>query len=354
MERNVSPKIFGISGCNSNLNAATTYSNIFTDCEFYSGNTSGTAAHGGVLLASSGVNTFTNCEIHANRGGGVINNVAPQNTFNGCLFGTKGVNGTADVVNVSSTFNTAIFTDSNFGSSSPVSNYLNMAAGSEIRFHRFNDTDNNHRWYTTYGYAEAEDTVIRSPGLSVKINPENLAYGFTWQFQIPVLANSQARFAGFFLKNASLGAGVTTVSMYLPGNPVSSGNPDATQTLDNSTGTAFGDGTEQSIDISAFYAGDIPGAAEIVVNVKSDTAGAALYADDFFNAGDRLTTFDQITGLNLWVDGKPISVISPTVPNAADNAAATWNYLLANATTPSSFGWLVKKLLTVSKFIGLK
>lgn len=321
-----------------NFNIASSYSNTLTRCYSFGANNQNITNHAGFMLGSSGVNTINDSEVHASRTYGVVLNTAAGNTFNGLLSGTKGENKTADVFGVSSTFNTALFNDSTFGSPTFISNYQSQAAGSEIRFNRLSDTDNNHRWYTIYGYGQTEETVIRSPGLSVKLNPQDLTTGFTWQFQIPVLANSLARFAGYFLKNSNLGTGVSTISMYLPGNPVSGGVPDATATLDNTTGSTFNDTDEQPVDISANYTGDIPGAAEVVVNVKSTTASAALYCDDFFNAGDRITTFDEVTGLNLWVDGKPLSVISPTVPSAADTAAAVWAYQTANMVTPDSAG----------------
>jgi hypothetical protein len=42
------------------------------------------------------------------------------------------------------------------------------------------------------------------------------------------------------------------------------------------------------------------------------------------------------------------------IPSAAQNAAAVWNALLTSHSTSGTFGWFVKKLLTVAKFIGLK
>lgn len=302
------------------------FSCTVTDVEGYACTNSG-AAFAGFAVSASGNNTFIRCGAQACRTNGLYYVSGSANSFIEANFGDKATN-SSDIY-MGTGFSNAIFEDSLFGSATLISNYLNMTAGSRIRFNRFQDTDNNHRWYEVYGHGISEDTVIRSPGLSVKLVPENLTTGFTWSFKVPVVQNSIAGFRGYFLKNASLGTGVTTISMYLPGNPVSAGVPDATATLDSTTGSAFTDADEQSVALTTEYDGDIPGAATIVVNIKSNTAGAALYADDFFNAGDRTTTFDSITGLNVWSDGMPLEVISPSVASADDIAQAVrqavWN-----------------------------
>jgi hypothetical protein len=319
------------------------FTNTFTRCKGISSNTSNTIpTAGGILSISSGQNAYIDCETHANRGGAIRLSTSLGETFTGLLSGTKGVNQTTDVLPVSSTFNDVLFDSCTFGSATRISNYLNQTIGSEIRFNRLNDTDNVHEWYTVYGYGASESTIVRSPGLSVKLVPENLATGFTWSFQVPATANSIVSFRGFFLKNATLGTSVVTISLFLPGNQPSGGVPDDSVVLDNTTGSSFSDASEQSINLVANYTGDIPGVAVVTINVKSNTAGAALYADDFFNAGDRTVTFDQITGLNTWVNGKPISVIQPSVPSADDTAAAVWSYLKSNMDTPSSAGQMLK------------
>lgn len=272
------------------------------------------------IAVSGGQNQLINVDSHASRTSGLYQDGGANNTYIECSFGTKGTNVT-DVWTSTGAI-TSLFSRCNFGSATLINNYLNMTLGSEVRFDTMNGTDNNHAWFNSYGYGQAELSVIRSPGLAVKLVPQNLAVGFTWSFKTPVVQNSIAGFRGFFLKNATLGTAVCTIQMYLPGNPVAGGLPDVQQVLNNTTGAAFTDADEQSVSLTTFYSGDIPGAATIVVNVKSNTPGAALYCDDFFNAGDRTTTYDSITGLNLWTDGKPLDVISPSVASADDIAQA--------------------------------
>lgn len=330
------------------------FSNELNGCIAVASNISNIAAGaGGIFSSASGQNSFVNCELHANRGNGVRLGTSIGDAFIDCLFGTKGENTTTDVFTVSTTFNDTLFDSCIFGSAARITNYLNQTIGSEIKFNRIDDTDNVHAWYNTTGFGESEDTVIRSPGLSVKLNPENASAGFSWSFQVPATANSIVSFRGFFLKNATLGASVVTIELYLPNNSPSGGSPDDSYILDNTTGATFSDANEQAVNLVANYNGDTPGVATVVVNVKSNDPGAALYADDFFNAGDRSVTFDQVTGLNTWVEGKPISVIQPSVPSADDTAAAVWSYLLANITTTDTTGELLQKLLTKKQFIQL-
>lgn len=290
-------------------------------CEAVGCNNSGTTA-AGIFVEGAPRLQMENCRSNANRVNGMYISAGAAFNLIECGFGNDGTNGTNDIY-MGTGFTTALLEDCLFGSTTLIANYLNMTLGSEVRFNRFQDTDNNHRWYTTYGYGLSEDTVIRSPGLSVKLVPENATTGFTWSFKIPVTQNTIAGFRGYFLKNPTLNTDDVEIAMYLPGNPVANGVPDTSVMLDDTTGSAFTDSDEQSVNLNVEYDGDIPGAATVTVNIKSNTPGAALYADDFFNAGDRTVTFDAVTGLNVWSDGMPLEVITPTVSSADDIAEAT-------------------------------
>jgi hypothetical protein len=86
------------------------------------------------------------------------------------------------------------------------------------------------------------------------------------------------------------------------------------------------------------------------VTAISATAGAYLYADDFYNAGDTVTSTDKVTGLDTWYQGKPLTIITPQATSAAD----IWTFPTANLTTAGTTGNILKKVLTVGKFLGLK
>jgi hypothetical protein len=320
---------FGSNGYGLGLGSS--FSCTIKDSAIYANNNA-TTTYAGITLDQSGKNQFTNVVSSANRVNGLYYLSGSANVFTECDFGLGATNGTNDIY-MGTGFSNALFEDSTFESTTLIANYLNMTAGSEIRFNRYQNTDNQHRWYDVYGHGISEETVIRSPGLSVKLVPENLTAGFTWSFKVPVVQNSIAGFRGYFLKNATLGSAVVTIAMYLPGNSVGGGAPDNSTTLNNTTGATFSDANEQSVAMTSTYTGDIPGAMTVTVNVKSNTAGAALYADDFFNAGDRTTTFDAITGLNVWSDGKPLEVISPSVSSADDIAEAVKNAVWGDTAT---------------------
>lgn len=337
----------------SGVKTLSSYTDQFPGLEIYGSNRSNIANNGGFYPTNSGALIVSNARINANRGRGVALGIASSIVFTDSEFGTLGYNQTRDVGGTASALNTALFTNCNFGSSLMIDEYLTFALGSEVAFHAYNGNELQHGWYNATGYTLSEPTVIRSPGLAVKMVPQNTTIGHTWQFKVPIQANSSARFQGFFLKNANLGAGVVTIEAYLPGNPVALGNPDIIETLTNDTGSAFVYGDEQSVDRATFFNSNIPGAMEVVVRVKSNTAGAALYIDDLFNAGDRTNTKDEITGLNLWVDGKPLPVISPSVPSATDNAAAVWAAPKVDNNIPGTMGEKHNQNLTKKQFNSL-
>jgi len=54
--------------------------------------------------------------------------------------------------------------------------------------------------------------------------------------------------------------------------------------------------------------------------------------------------------LDLWADGLPVAPTIATMPSLG----GVWDEPLSSHSVPGSFGWFVKKLLTVAKFLGLK
>lgn len=322
-------------------------------CKAYACGAAGGGNSAGFYFASSGQIAVTDIGVHASRVNSVYLGGVNGLAFSGGALGTLGESKTSEISCGSATFNNVLFDSVLFGSPTFITGTTSQTVGSELRFHRKNATDDNHEWYTIYGRGFAEATITRSPGLAVGIEADDATTGFTWDFQIPVTQNSLGRFFGWFLKDTTLGTDDVTVSMYLPDNPTTSGVPDVSVTLNDTTGSSWSDANEQFASLVDSYTGDKPGVATVFVNVKS-TSGGILYADDFFNAGDRTTTFDQITGLNTWVGGKPIGVIQPSVPSAIDNAQAVWDYLKADATTTGTMGKQMNDILTTGKFIALK
>lgn len=328
-----------------------TYNSTFTRCKLFSGNTAGLAASatvGGALYLTAGSPTFDSCEFHANRNYCFQANANNGATFKNCLFGTKGTN-VIDVWGVDATQNNVDFNNCSFGSATLIGNYLAQLDGTEFRFYKYQQTEGRHRWYTNYGSAKSTgagltDTNVRTPGsLGVVMLPEDNATGFTWAFNIPAKANSIVSFLGWFQLNSTFtgdAAASARVELWLPGSVVA----DATSTLSLVTNSW------QAAVLSAQNNLTSDSLAEVRVTGLTATTGAYLYADDFYNAGDTVTSTDKVTGLDAWYKGKPLSIIQPSATSAAD----IWSFPTTNLTIGGTIGNLVTKLLTLGKFIGLK
>jgi hypothetical protein len=279
----------------------------------------------GLTMAGNKLN-FSNVEINACRGNG-INTIGSMvdTVFTNLLCGTKGKNGTAQYdISLGAIYNNILFDNCSFGSNNFITGYLLLALGSEIKFNKLQQTDNNHFWYTNYGSARSAgatltDTIVRTPGsLAVVLRPESLT-GFTWSFNIFAKANSSVNFLGYFMKNAAFSTDVARVELWLPGSTVA----DATFTLADNTNW-------QMCSLAANYASAINGLATIKVIGLTATASAYLYCDDFYNSGNTVTSTDPVTGLDTWYQGKPVSILSPssTVGNILANLLSTNNKII--------------------------
>ncbi len=316
---------------------------------------------GGVTLTLTTATTFNNSEINACGVGVWASNTASEIVFDGCLIGTKGYNALYDV-GLSNTYLTCLFNNCTFGSttfipSDVTRNYMTLVAGSELRFHKKQTTDNFHFWYSSYGGAYATgaglaDTLVRTPGsLNVKIAPEDSTYGFSWVFLVPANINQVCSFSGFFLKNVAMGTDVCTVSLFLPGNPIT-GTPDDTVTLSDNVSGAWTGAAVQSVSLAAYYTGIVDGFAAVVINAKSATAGAYLYCADFYNSGDSSTLYDKLAGLTIWYQGKPSPII--TQLNLGGIAPAVWAVATSGLTSAGTTGKKLVDGLTMVDFLGLK
>lgn len=316
---------------------------------------------GGVTLTLTTATTFNDSEINACGVGVWASNTASEIVFNDCLIGTNGYNALCDV-GLSNTYLTCLFNNCTFGSttfipSDVTRNYMTLVAGSELRFHKKQTTDNLHFWYSSYGGAYATgaglaDTLVRTPGsLNVKIAPEDSTYGFSWVFLVPANINQVCSFSGFFLKNVAMGTDVCTVSLFLPGNPIT-GTPDATATLSDNVSNAWTGSAVQAVSLSAYYTGTVDGFAAVVINAKSTTAGAYLYCADFYNSGDSSTLYDRLAGLTIWEKGKPSPII--TQLSLGGIAPAVWGVSMNGLTTTGTTGKKLKDSLTTGKFLALK
>lgn len=294
----------------------------------------------GILFASlanctiSGIN-----EAHCNRGFGVTYSGLTATKIYNLKLGTKGNNAVADVAVVADSFNDCVMYNCEQTNTTFVYNQSDQAAGSKIRFHRYQNTDNRHIWFGKYGTGRSTgallpDTTVYTPGsLGARFDPINSSIGFTWEFKILARAGRQVYVTGVVQKNAAMAADDVQVDLYLP----ESTTADDSDLLPN-------DANWNQFVVGALYTGTIDALARVIVTSRSTAAGAYAYIDDIYGGTD------QLNGLDVWDDGMPGSLIVEQV----GDAAAVWQTLLSSIVSTGTTGWLLKKLLTVAKFLSLK
>lgn len=262
---------------------------------------------------SSFNNNIKNSSIDSSRIQGLYYSSSLNNTFTDCTFGSAGTNA-IDIFTVSSTYNTALFTNNTFASATLISNYLNQLDGSDIKFHKYQQTAHKHRWYTNRGYAQAtgtslEDTTVRTASsYNIKINPENNSGGFVWEFTVKSIVDQISFLKAYLRKNTQMGASTAKVEIFLPGT-------DTTGTADDIFTASSTTGTWQDFVIGKAYAGTENTEALIRVTAISSTASAAIYLADFF---------DSTEALNSWFEAKPSRIVAPSDFTAV--AGLLWSY----------------------------
>ncbi len=315
----------------------------WTNCAAWACGRQSATAYGGWQLSNNVNNSFDTCESHANRTYGFMMTSTNAAQATDCLSGSKGTNGVADVYCTADVFNTAVFENSLFSSTTKISNYLNMLGGSEIAFQKYNQTENDHRWYTAFGSAQStgaglSDTTVRTAGsLGVRIAPEDSTTGFTWDFKILARATSAVSITGFIKKNSTFGTDDVIVELYLPGLTPGVDTPSATQTM--------GDDTNWNVfNLAASYSGSVPLLATVRIKGLSVAAGAYCYVDDLYNGTN------VVTALDVWEKGKPVEIVFEQL----GDAAAVWSVATSTLTTAGTTGKKLVDDLTTGKFIALK
>lgn len=289
--------------------------------------------------------TFNSCTIAGSTGftttSGIRMTGSSGFTFNSCSFGVVTGNYIANTQDVLCTGSYVDYLYNNclFGSATLISSYTSMLAGSIVKFNKYNQTDNSHRWYTKYGQgmstgAGLSDTTVRTASsLGLRIAPEDATTGFTYTFKVLAKANSVVSVSGFIKKNAAFSTDDVIVELYLP----TSTTADATYTMpDDTSWNAFA--------IGASYSGSIDLYATVKIIGKTTTASAYLYVDDLYNGTNHITAFD------VWENAQP----SPIMFEQLGDASAVWAVLTSTQTTSGTMGYFVTKLLSVAKFLGLK
>jgi len=289
-----------------------------------------TTADGGFGFQNASNIFLDTCEAHANRGPGIELATMPLLYAVDCSFGNKGYNQGADIAITADSFNTALFENCLFGSTTLITGYTGGSDGNDIAFHRFNQTANDHRFYTKYGMARSTgaslaDTTVRTSGsLALRIAPESASPGFDWQFKILARAGSAVGVQGFIKKNATFGTDDCDVELYLPGLVPGVDTPSDTRAMPD-------DANWNVFSLSANYTGTVDLLATVRVIGKSAAPGAYIWIDDLYNGTNELTALD------VWEAGKPSEIIYPEL----GDPDAIWAVAWSTFTTSGTIGKLV-------------
>lgn len=315
----------------------------FIDCANYACGRFSSTAQGGFQATNASNIFMEGCESHACRSYGITLATMPGLTAVACEFGTKGKNGSADINCASDNYNTAVFNGCLFGSDTLLNNYANMTDGARVAFHRYNDTDDRHFWYTKYGKHEnagagLPDTTVKTTGNhSVKITPEDATTGASWTYKVLARPNKFISASGFIRKDATFATDDVTVELYLPDLTPGVDTPSDSVTMPDTTDTWM------PFSLAASYTGSIPKYGRVRIVAKSTSTGA-IYIADLANGTN------DIIGLNVWDEGLPSEIMFEQL----GDAAAIWAVLTSTLTTSGTIGYFVTKLLTVAKFLGLR
>lgn len=325
-------------GCQSIGFQLTTCGDItLTRCESWNNNQLPNIFGGLYLLTSFSI-TFDDFVCQSTRTQGIYLAGCSNIRFINAQVGNYGTN-TIDITCGTDLFAEVKFLNCNFGSATLISNYLNMTPGSEVRFDAINDTANNHRWYTPEGvnYATgaglSDTTTVFTDHLSVRLSPENATTGCKWEFQVLARPGYYVSAQGLAKKNAAFGTDDLIVDLYLPDSTVA-----------NATVTMPDDTNSNPFNIGALYSGSVPRLATVRITAKSATASAYAYVGKLYNGTNELTALDT------WSEGKPSQIMYPEL----GDPDSVWAVLTSGFTTTGTVGYLMTKLLTVAKFLGLK
>lgn len=305
------------------LGLTTSYNNTFNNCRFNANNTLGAASGESVYAINSGSNTFNNCRFDATRIQALYLFGNSATVFNDCEFGMLGTN-TIDVLCVTDSFNDVLFNNCLFGSATTLLNYENQLSGSLIRFHRFQQTNTSHRWYTINGIAYSSGvgldytTVATVGSLACAMLPTTLQ-GLRFEYKVPVNIGEVISIFGKFWCNATALADSNVTlkaELFLPGSLTA----DQTFTMTKTTDSTSDDAVYRLGLVNTWPVASTATIRLTAINASA-TAGVEAYVDDL-NGGTNL-----ISALDIWFQGQPLAFqLSPqTLGDAAAISTAVWN-----------------------------
>lgn len=225
--------------------------------------------------------------------------------------------------------------DSNYWNSA--GNENDTSAGSYIRMHKYQQTEDKHFTYLPVGSWQStgpglDDTTVRSSTShkGLRFSPEDLLTGVVIEFKIPASANSTVYWFGYFKENAAFygdGSASVTVELFLPGSTI------ADDTCNFSASAAnVADG--EMCAVIKEYTGSVSKIAKVRITVKSETAAAYVYLFDPYDGKN------ELTNLNTWEDARPIEFLFQDF----QDPASVWNVLRSAANVANTMGEAVNDM----------
>lgn len=305
------------------LSMNTAYSCVFNNFMGSSNNTNNNATGNTIYMFGCTGITFNGGKINAARQQAIYASGTSGIVFNNTQFGTLGDNIT-DLFCVTGTLNDFLFNNCSFGSTNLILNYLNGLNGSLFRYHKYQQTNNRHRWYTINGVAYSSGagldrtTVATVGSLATALDPVTTV-GIKFEYRIPVNVGEVISVFGKFWGNSTfVSDGLTTLKaeLFLPGSLTADQTFNLTKTTDPTNNNAI-------YRLGLVNTSTVPDVAivRLTANNPSATVSAEAYVDDL-NGGT-----NAISALDIWFQGQPLAFqLSPqTLGDASAISTAVWN-----------------------------
>ncbi len=306
--------------------------NVWDTCRFLDNNTDGDSSAAALKAQTNpGINSrFVECEFEGNQQAHfLIDQHQVGLRFEKCSFGQViPAPLTVNIRTYDASYWDIVFENCKLGDTNFCTECAEGLVGSSIKVHKYDQDDNKHFVYQTYGThqssgATLDDTTTRTVGaLAYRFAPTDVTTGIYWEFDVPAPANSAVGVIGFARENTAFegdASSVLKMELFLPGSTTA----DDTVTFAPSAANAWG-----VWSLTANYTESVSALAKVRITAKTATASAYAYIADIWNGTN------EITNLNTWKDALP----SPVQMQDFANPASVWSVLTSGNTTAGTFG----------------
>jgi len=275
--------------------------------------------------------------------------------FKNCDFGGEYSATGKDVYVNSDVYFLVLFTNCSVGSSG-VGNVENSTTSSWLGFHKYNQTDNDHRNWFKYGYIVSTgdgltDTTVHTSGtgkFAIRFESSSSTSPLEWSFTVPT-GN---------IKDKTM-----TVAVWVKINSANyySGTYQMPRlTVDYDNGTEVYAEAGKTTDWQQLFVTFTPtttyGQITVTLSTMTDQTGsnAYVYWDDMSLLYPNNHSLD-LGGMDNWANALPVTPPIAIPLSAYSVSNAVWEELKSSHTTAGTFGEHVgKKLLKLTDFLGLK